>query len=90
MRYNLLSLEQRLGIKFEPQSLHWVKKQITVQSGIVKCNGEKTYHPYVSDCKTHDQAIVKLVVTEMLDSTYMPDDAVILIESDNCSSQYKS
>ena len=79
-----------LGIKFEPQSLHWVKKQIIVHSGIVKCNGEKTYHPYVSDCKTHDQAFVKLVVTEMLDSTYMPDDAVILIESDNCSSQYKS
>ena len=40
-----------LGIKFDPRSLHWVKKQITIHSGIVKCDGEKTYHPYVSNTK---------------------------------------
>ena len=79
-----------LGIKFEPQSLHWGKKQITIHSGIVKCDGEKSYHPYVNDIKKHDQAFVKLAVTEMLENTNMPDLAPIIVESDNCKAQYKS
>ena len=77
-------------MKYEPQSLHWHKHQITIHSGIVKCNGEKSYHPYVSDSRVHDQAFVKLVSTEMLESVAIPDDVIIIIESDNCSAQYKS
>ena len=79
-----------LGVKFEPQSLHWVKQQITVHPGIVKVNGEKLYHPYVTDSRLHDQAFVRLAMIEMIQSTDVPDDAVIVIESDNCSGQYKS
>ena len=78
-----------LDVKWELQSLHWVKQQITVHSGIVKCNGEKVYHPYISDTKVHDQGFVKLALMEMLDTTVMPDEAPILIESDNCLAQYK-
>ena len=85
-----LSENLTLGIKFEPQSLHWVKQQITIHSGIVKCDGEKTYHPYVSDTKNHDQAFVKLAVTEMLENTNMPDQAPIIVETDNCKAQYNS
>lgn len=36
-------------VKFEPQSLHWAKEQVTVHSGILKTNGQKSYHPYFSD-----------------------------------------
>jgi len=79
-----------LGIKFEPQSLHWTKNQISVHLGILKCNGNKSYHPYVSDCRVHDQSFVKLVVYKMLENTPIPDDSVVIIESDNCSSQFKS
>lgn len=79
-----------LGIKFEPQSLHWAKNQISVHLGILKCNGNKSYHPYVSDCRVHDQSFVKLVVYKMLENTPIPDDSVVIIESDNCSSQFNS
>ena len=55
-----------IEVKFEPLSLHWVKQQITVHSGIVNVNGEKWYHPYVSDSRVHDQAFVKLALIAML------------------------
>ena len=29
-------------VKFEPQSLNWCHQQVTVHSGILKCNGKKT------------------------------------------------
>ena len=38
-------------VKLEPQSLHWCYEATTVNSGIVKLPGEKSYHPYVSDKK---------------------------------------
>ena len=34
-----------IGIKWEPQSLHWSKKQVTIHSGIFKYSEEKVYHP---------------------------------------------
>ena len=55
-----------IEVKFEPLSLHWVKQQITVHSGIVNVNVEKSYHPYVSDSRVHDQAFVKLAMIAML------------------------
>lgn len=79
-----------VGIKWEPQSLHWSKKQVTVHSGIFKYNAEKVYHPYVSDSRIHDQVFVKQVVEEMVDHSKLPDGVNIVLESDNCSSQYKS
>ena len=48
-----------------------------------------SYHPYVSDSRVHDQAFVKLAMIEMTQSMDVPDDAVIVIESDTCSGQYK-
>ena len=49
-----------IEVKFEPLSLHWV------HSGIVNINVEKSYHPYVSDSRVHDQAFVKLAMIAML------------------------
>ena len=36
-----------IGIKWEPQSLHWSKKQVTIHSEIAKTIDDvKTYHPF--------------------------------------------
>lgn len=79
----------KLPVKFEPQSMHWCHETITVHSGIIKIHGEKSYHPYVSDDKKHDQTFVKKVLKEMIATIEcLPQSCIV--ESDNCSSQYKS
>ena len=78
-------------VKFEPQTLHWTHQQITVHSGTIKQDGEKSYHPYLSDDVTHDQKFVKIAMDEMLSKVdNLKIGSVCLIESDNCTSQYKS
>ena len=79
-----------ISIKWEPQSLYWSKTQVTVHSGIVKTPYQKTYHPYLSDSREHDQTFVYMALKEMLDSTEITDLETIIIESDNCTVQYKS
>ena len=74
----------------EIQSLHWSHGQVTVHSGIIKQNGEKSYHPYLSNNKKHDQHFVHLVLDEMLGHVDLSAAEYIVIESDNCSCQYKS
>ena len=53
-------------VQFEPQSIHWSHSQVTVHSGILKIDGEKFYHPYLSDDRKHDQKFVLLCLEEML------------------------
>ena len=77
-------------VKYEPQSLHWSHEQVTVHSGILKVKGEKTYHPYFLDSLKHDQVFVKKVPEEMLSDIEIPQESMIVIQSDNCTSQYKS
>ena len=62
----------------------------TDATGILKCDGENIYHAYISDNLKHDQTFVKVVIDNMLDTTDTTDNKVIVIESDNCSAQYKS
>ena len=58
---------------------------------MIKFAGEKSYHPYFSDSRQHDQVFVKLAVDKMLNTIInFPDNTTILIASDNCTSQYKS
>ena len=77
-------------MKYEPQSLHWSHEQVTVHSGILKVKGEKTYHPYFLDSLKHDQVFVKKVPEEMLSDIEIPQESMIVIQCDNCTSQYKS
>ena len=80
-----------IPVKYEPQSLHWAHEQVTVHSGILKVNGVKSYYSYFSDTKVHDQVFVNTVLQEMLSEVEnMEKHDTILIESDNCSSEYKS
>ena len=74
-------------VKFEPQFLHWSHEEITVHSGIIKMNGKKSYHPYLSMDRKHDHSCVEVVLNQMLCTIEVP--STIMIESDNCSSQYK-
>jgi len=82
-----------IPVKNEPQSLHWSHEQVTIHSGIVKLpTGHKSYHPYVSDDRKHDRHFAQISIEKMLEvpevqAFQMPN---ILVESDNCSGQYKS
>ena len=77
-------------VKYEPQYLHWAYDQVTVHSGILKLHGHKSYHPYFSVGKIHDQVFVNDVPLEMLQNVddFDKTDA-ILIKSNNCFKKYK-
>ena len=79
-----------IGVKWEPQSHHWCKLQVTVHSALVKYYQEKCDHPYVSDSRLHDQSFVRLSFEEIMDHTDAPETAPIVRESDNCTNQVKS
>lgn len=49
----------QVGIKYKPMSLHWAKLMVTVHSGLIQYLQEKTYHPYISDDRIHDQVSLK-------------------------------
>ena len=86
-----IDVSENLSIpfKYELQSLHWRHSQVIVHSGIMKNAEEKYYHAYFSDDRKHDQAFVKLAMEEMLNEAEIDSDKYIIIESDNCSLQYK-
>lgn len=56
---------------------------MTVHSAIAKVWGENTYHPYISDEWTRDQASVKITLINMIASTILPDTSTIVIENGN-------
>ena len=63
---------------------------MSVISGIVEFKSEKMYHPYVSDSQVHDQVFSKHTLKEMISSSDIPAGTQLVIESDNCSGQFKS
>ena len=79
-----LSENLSVPVDKEIQPLHWGKPQVTVHSGIVKLNGDKAYHPYISESLVHDQELVATAIQKMIKSTdsYEVVDYII-IESDN-------
>ena len=88
-----LSENLKVPVKEEPQALHWSHEQITVRSGIVKVNGHKVYHPYLSADRVHNQQMVVTAINKIIDHSstlYTPttEPDTIIIESDNAI-QYK-
>ena len=69
--------------------MHWSKRQVTVHSGIVKVNGIKEYHPYLTEDNQHDQALVGVNLERLVDVAAMRSPSAILVESDN-GNDYKS
>ena len=69
----------KLPVKFEPQSMLWCHKTITLHSGIIKLHGEKSYHPHISD----DKKLKEMIAT----IECLPQTCIDI--SDNCSCQHK-
>ena len=80
----------QVPVRFEPQSFHWSHPQITVHSGLMKFNGQKTYHPYISSEKKYDHVFVKVAIKEMLAEIDIKQRITVIIQKDNCTFQYKS
>ena len=72
--------------------MYWgqAKSQVTVHSGIIKLNGNESYHPHFSNDYVHDKVFVYLVFTEMLTSVDVESGRTIIITCDNCTCHYKS
>ena len=99
---NLIPQVTEIGLDFsenltipvpeEPLSLHWggCKEDVTIHSGKSERDGVKTYHAYISDDLTHDQAFVKIAIREILDDIKISPGDTLIVISDNCTSQYKS
>lgn len=79
----------KVPIKFQAQSQHWNERTVIVHSGIMHDQGVKSYHAYLSDDKYQDQAFVNNVLEKMLQECHLEKSNTVVIESDNCSSQYK-
>ena len=65
-----------------------VPVKLTVHLGILKYQGEKSYHLYLSEDKKHDQHFVDVVLYKMLKGIENTA-AYMITESNNCKSQYK-
>ena len=79
-----------IPMKHQQQSMYWTQETVTIHSEISKSKDGKTYHPYVSDSKKHDQVFTNIAITEMLSKEDVTNSDVVIIDSDNCASQYKS
>ena len=79
-----------IPVKFEPQLIHWCHHQVSIHFGITKSNGEKLYHPYFSDDKVNDTVFSDNALKEMLAATDTEDLDTLIIESVNCTNQFKS
>ena len=67
--------------------MHWDHDQVTVHSGITKYDSDKYYCTHLSEDRTHDHVFVDEVLTQVVGDA--PRKGRILINSNNCSSQYK-
>ena len=76
--------------KFEPQSSHFKKQQFSLHCTVKHTSNEDSPYHYMyhlSDEMKHDSAFTSVVVYHILEQD---DPEIIRLESDNCSTQYKS
>jgi hypothetical protein len=76
-----------LPIQKEPQSLYWIRKQISLHGEIIKyrteINGEevKIYSAHVSDDRDHDQVYVRKSLDDIIQG--YPVNKALVVRSDN-------
>lgn len=70
--------------------LYWSHNQVSVHWGILKDNGDKSYHPYIFDYLVHDQNFAKVCIKEIISTLQVAQNLMIVIESNNWKSQCKS
>ena len=69
--------------------MHWSYTKVNVHSGIIKVDDEKIYYVDLSENPKHNQTFVKIILHDMLNNVNLTNKKII-IECNNCSSQYKS
>ena len=69
--------------------MHWSYAKVNVHSGIIKVDDEKIYNVDLSENPKHNQTFVKIILHDMLNNVNLTNKKII-IECNNCSSQYKS
>ena len=67
--FDAVSLDMKLKVplKYKSQSMHWTGVEIIVHSGILKKEGEKQYHAYLSDDLIQDHVFVNQTLEKMLE-----------------------
>ena len=76
-----------IPINHEAQSMHWTHRQVTVHTSVINCGSYKLYHGALSDILEHDTVFTKSCLDNLLEN--YDTESTLIIESDNCSSQYK-
>ena len=79
------SEDLQVPMKFEPESLHWSHSQITIHSCLVKFDGQKTYHSYLSQIKKIDHVLVKVAIEALLAEIDIKQGTAVIIKN-NCTS----
>ena len=66
-KFNFLTFLEKLTIllKKEPRSVHWSGVEIIVHSGILRKDGNKEYHCYLSDDLIQNHAFSDLIPNEI-------------------------
>lgn len=63
---------------------------VTIHCSVVKQDDTKRYYGHISDDLGHDQSFVNQVLVSVIQGEIKHSCEVILVHSDNCTSQYKS
>ena len=63
--------------------MNWSKTQVTIHTEILKMNGQKEYHPYLTEELYHDQQLVGVALEILLHRAAESNPQTILVESDN-------
>lgn len=79
----------KVPITCQAQSEHWNEKTVIIHSWIIKQNGTKSYHAYLSDDTIQDKSFVNNVLQKMLSECDIFQISNLIVKSDNCFSQYK-
>ena len=78
-----------LPLQQEPQSLYWLRKQVSILSGIITAcrdtEEQKIYLGHFSQDRDHDQVYVRLALENMIPLFLSEDDTHIFIHSDNAT-----
>ena len=66
----------------EPQSMYWVRKQVSIMSGITETTeSKKTYHGHLSENRIHDQVFTAESIRKIIH--HLPQLSHYVIRSDN-------
>ena len=69
-----------IPVQKEPQSLYWIRKQVSIMNGISDSE-EKTYHGHLSESRVHDQKYTKESLKRIIKA--VPGQSQYVVRSEN-------